>query len=217
MSVLKENARLDKYLAQSLIKENEYTETYRVIDDNDNIYFLKLYILKKTPERLMDTATHEVYTIERCKKLVNENIVSFIDSGKVHLDCGECHYFVTNYFTGDVLMDKLAREGRMDADTALNIYRGILNGLGYLHRQGLCHNDITPRNIMLSKVAGGIPEIIDMGHTAPRCNGKTPFEVADLEVEYCANETFMGLYDEQSDIFSATAVLYTMLFGAAPW
>ena len=41
MSVLKENARLDKYLAQSLIKENEYTETYRVIDDNDNIYFLK--------------------------------------------------------------------------------------------------------------------------------------------------------------------------------
>ncbi|MEE0619867.1 MAG: hypothetical protein UC300_02710 [Prevotella sp.] len=121
MSVLKENARLDKYLAQSLIKENEYTETYRVIDDNDNIYFLKLYILKKTPERLMDTATHEVYTIERCKKLVNENIVSFIDSGKVHLDCGECHYFVTNYFTGDVLMDKLAREGRMDADTALNI------------------------------------------------------------------------------------------------
>lgn len=144
MSVLKENARLDKYLAQSLIKENEYTETYRVIDDNDNIYFLKLYILKKTPERLMDTATHEVYTIERCKKLVNENIVSFIDSGKVHLDCGECHYFVTNYFTGDVLMDKLAREGRMDADTALNIYRGILNGLGYLHRQGLCHNDITP-------------------------------------------------------------------------
>ena len=52
MSVLKENARLDKYLAQSLIKENEYTETYRVIDDNDNIYFLKLYILKKTPERL---------------------------------------------------------------------------------------------------------------------------------------------------------------------
>ena len=51
MSVLKENARLDKYLAQSLIKENEYTETYRVIDDNDNIYFLKLYILKKTPER----------------------------------------------------------------------------------------------------------------------------------------------------------------------
>ena len=39
MSVLKENARLGKYLAQSLIKENEYTETYRVIDDNDNIYF----------------------------------------------------------------------------------------------------------------------------------------------------------------------------------
>ena len=49
MSVLKENTRLDKYLVQSLIKENEYTETYRVIDDNDNIYFLKLYILAGVP------------------------------------------------------------------------------------------------------------------------------------------------------------------------
>lgn len=76
MSVLKENARLGKYLAQSLIKENEYTETYRVIDDNDNIYFLKLYILKKTPERLMDTATHEVYTIERCR--YNDNTTSVL-------------------------------------------------------------------------------------------------------------------------------------------
>ena len=34
---------------------------------------------------------------------------------------------------------------------------------------------------------------------------------------YCANETFGGLYDEQSDIFAITAVLFTMLTGQAPW
>ena len=217
MSVLKENTKIDKYIVQNVIKENEYTETYRVVDENENIYFLKLYILKKTPERLIDTDNQEVFAIERCKKLVHENIVSFIDSGKIHLDCGECHYFTTNYFTGDVLADKILREKKIEVDDAISIYKGILNGLRYLHEHGLCHNDITPRNIMLSKVAGGIPEIIDMGHTAPRCNGKTPFEVSDLEVLYCANETFMGMYDEQSDIFSATAVLYAMLFGVAPW
>lgn len=217
MSMLNNNMTIGKYLIQNAIKVNEYTETYRVVDENDNVYFLKIYALKRTPERLVNTETSEVYAIERCKKLVHENIVSFIDSGKVSLDCGECQYFVTNYFTGDVLFDKIQREGKFDSKLAIGIFRGVLNGLKYLHEHQLCHNDITPRNIMLSNVAGGIPEIIDMGHTAARCNGKVPFEVSDLEVLYCANETFMGLYDEQSDIFSATAVLYTMLTGYAPW
>lgn len=217
MSVLQENATVGKYRIQSLIKENEYTETYRVVGSDDTPYFLKLYVLKRTPERLVNIETCEVYTIERCKSLSHNNIVSFIDFGKIQPECGECHYFVTDYFTGDVLFDKIQREGKLQPDKAVEIYRGILQGLKYLHEKGLCHNDITPRNIMLSKVAGGIPEIIDMGHTSPRCNGKVPFEVSDLEVLYCANETFMGLYDEQSDIFSATAVLYAMLTGKAPW
>ena len=217
MSVIKENTIIEGYRIQNLIKENGYTETYRVIDDNDNVYFLKLYVLKRTPERLVNTETNEVYAIERCMKLSHTNIVSFITSGKIELECGECHYFVTNYFTGDVLMDKISREGKFSVEQAVEVYKGILNGLKYLHENGLCHNDITPRNIMLSNVAGKTPEIIDMGHTAPRCNGKVPFDVADLELLYCANETFMGMYDEQSDIFSATAVLYTMLTGKAPW
>lgn len=217
MGTLKIDSLIENYRIQHLIKENEYTETYRVVDENENIYFLKLYILKRTPEKLVNAETNEVYAIERCMELTHTNIVSFIKSGKIELECGECHYFITNYFTGDVLIDLIIREGKLNAELAVDIFKGILHGLKYLHDHGLCHNDITPRNIMLSKVAGGIPEIIDMGHTAPRCNGRVPFEVADLEILYCANETFMGLYDEQSDIFSATAVLYTMLTGKAPW
>lgn len=149
MSMLNNNMTIGKYLIQNAIKVNEYTETYRVVDENDNVYFLKIYALKRTPERLVNTETSEVYAIERCKKLVHENIVSFIDSGKVSLDCGECQYFVTNYFTGDVLFDKIQREGKFDSKLAIGIFRGVLNGLKYLHEHQLCHNDITPRNIML--------------------------------------------------------------------
>lgn len=217
MSALKEKTSIGKYRVLSLIKENEYTETYKVMDEKENVYFLKLYILKKTPEKLVNTDTCEVYDIEHCRQLSHTNIVSFVESGMIQLDCGECQYLVTCYFTGDLLQDLVQREGRMEPKRALEIYRGILTGLKYLHEQGLYHNDITPRNIMLSKVAGGIPEIIDMGHTSPRCNGKVPFEVTDLEMLYCANETFMGMYDEQTDIFAATGVLYFLLSGKAPW
>ena len=217
MSALQENSSVGKYLIQNIIKESDYTETYRVKDENDTPFFLKLYILKKTPEKLMNPETMEVYAIERCKDFDNPNIISPIESGKLELDCGVCHYIVTTYFTGDVLLDKIQREGPLSPEMSLSIYRGILNGLKYLHDKGLCHNDITPMNIMLSNTTGGEPEIIDLGHLAPPCRGIVPFEVSDLEVHYCANETFIGLYDEQSDIFSATAVLYAMLTGKTPW
>ena len=86
-----------------------------------------------------------------------------------------------------------------------------------MHQQRLYHNDITPRNIMLPITTGGTPQIIDLGHVSGTCMGKMPFDTSDLDVLYGANETFVGACDEQSDLFSATAVLYTMLTGQAPW
>lgn len=217
MSILTINQSVDKYKVQSVLKVNEYTETYRVVNEEGDPYFLKLYILKRTPQRLINPSTQEVYTIERCKRIQHENIASYITSGKIDLECGECHYLVTSYFTGDLLMDLVQQNGPLDVETALKIYKGILTGLKFLHELNLCHNDITPRNIMLNNAAGHTPEIIDMGHTSPPSNGKVPFDVADLEIFYCANETLAGMYDEQSDIFSATGVLYFMLTGKAPW
>jgi len=217
MSVFNIGQTIDGYTIQSVIKINEYTETYRAADAREEAYFLKVYVLKRTPERLVNPETHEVYTIERCRNLQHANVISYIASGKIQAQSGECHYLITSYFTGDILTDLVQRKGALPTDQAIAIYKGILEGLQYLHDQQLCHNDITPSNIMLNNAAGGIPEIIDMGHTAPRCQGKVPFEIADLELFYCANETLAGLYDEQSDVFSASAVFYYMLAGKAPW
>jgi transitional endoplasmic reticulum ATPase len=86
-----------------------------------------------------------------------------------------------------------------------------------MHNLNLYHNDITTRNVMLSASTNGIPELIDLGHISQKCNGKVPFDTSDLEIQFCANETFAGMYDEQSDIFAATAVFYTMLTGKCPW
>ena len=64
MSALQENSSVGKYLIQNIIKESDYTETYRVKDENDTPFFLKLYILKKTPEKLINPETMEGYAIE---------------------------------------------------------------------------------------------------------------------------------------------------------
>ena len=218
MATFNNGSHIGNYTIQSLIKANLYTETYRVEDLSLQPFFMKVYVMKRVPEKLVNADSGVVLEIEYCQKLQHRNLASFITSGKMESEIeGECQYYVTNYFSGELLAEKVAREGKMTSEQALKIFRGILEGLQYMHQHGLYHNDITPRNIMLPNTTNGIPEIIDLGHVSTKCSGKVQFDTSDLEVRYAANETFAGLYDEQSDIFSATAVLYFMLTGEAPW
>ena len=217
MSALNTGSAIGEYTIQSLIKLNEYTETYKAVNKNGNPYFLKLYILKKTPAKLLDETTHEVTEIVLLRKMKHPNLVSYIEDGRINTSWGECPYVVTTYFTGEVLADKMTREGAFSPSKALDIFKGILAGLQCLHQADIVHNDLTPANIMLSQSMGGVPELIDMGHASKACKGSIPFDTIDLDPRCCANATSAGIFDERTDLFSATAVLYAMLTGQAPW
>ena len=217
MAVLESGQRVDGYLVQSLIKANVYTETYRVEDEAHQPFFMKVYIMKLVPQMLINPQSGVILEIEYSQRIKSRNVVSFISSGNISTPQSDCQYYTTNYFTGELLAEKLYREHKLSEAEAVRIFAGMLDGLKYMHSQGLYHNDITPRNVMLSATNGGTPEIIDLGHAAPSCSGNVPFDTSDLEVCYSANETFAGIYDERSDIFAATAVLYSMLTGRVPW
>lgn len=216
MSILHNGQIIEKYHVVYLIKANTYCETYRIEDEDGNPYFLKLYIIKNTPERLLDEHG-DVREIVQCRKITHQNIISYLSHGTLALDEGTCQYMVTVYFSGELLSDKIKQAGELQPDEAVEIFKGILNGLNYLHRQGLLHNDITPQNIMLSQKTGGIPELIDMGHVSQEAHGSPSFDSSDLDLRYCAASTFAGIYNERSDIFAAFAVFYAMLTGKAPW
>ena len=79
-----------------------------------------------------------VKEIEFCSKLNHKNIVSFIDSGQVSNSQGECQYYVTNYFHGPLLVDYIKEKGRIEEQEALRIFRGILEGVKFLHGQAPC-------------------------------------------------------------------------------
>ena len=166
MSIFNTGDYVGGYKVQSLIKQNEYTETYKTVNANEQPYFLKVYIMKRTPAKLVNNDSHEVLEIALLQKIQHVNVVSHIAHGSFNTIVGECQYLVTNYFTGEVLADKIAREGRIEPEKAVSIFMGILEGLKSLHDAGICHNDITPSNIMLSDTMDGAPEIIDLGHAS---------------------------------------------------
>lgn len=76
MATLTREIVIDRFTVQSLIKENMYTETYRVENENGNPFFMKVFVTKQMPEKLMSTETGTVLEIANSKKLKHQNIVS---------------------------------------------------------------------------------------------------------------------------------------------
>lgn len=219
MAVLSQSDKIGGYTVQSLIKANHYTETYRVVDSDSRPFFLKLFILNNLPAKLMNPDTKCVREIEYCRQLKHRNIVSYVNDGALDKESGSYQYYLTNYFAGAVLADRLHTQGTMSEEEALRTFRAILAGLQYMHAQAtpICHNDITPANIVLNDAMDGEAVIIDLGHTSTPCAGIVEFDTNDLDVLYHAKETMVGIFDQQTDIFSACAVLYAMMTGVAPW
>ncbi len=219
MAVLTRSDIVDGYIIQSLIKSNLYTETYRVVDNDGNPFFLKLFLPLKMPSKLINNNTGIVREIEYSQRLNHRNVISHIVHGKIERKEGSFQYYITNYFNGVVLADVLAQHGAFDETRALCIFRKLLNALAYLHSQvpTLCHNDLDTSNIILLDSSNEEPVIIDLGHLSERCGGAIAFDTSDLDPRFHAHETIANIFDEQGDVFSICAVLYTMLTGKVPW
>ncbi len=216
--ILKEGQFIDnKWHVVYLIKNNPYAESYRVEDESGNPYFMKIYRLKNTPEKLIENGS--VKEIAWSLVIKHKNIISLVDNGSYSDEEGDCCYLVANYFSGELLSEMIQRKGKLSVKTATRIFLEMLQGLQYMHNlgSGCLHNDITPTNVMLSSKTGGTAELIDLGHVSAFFMGTPPFDTADLDPRYASGQSFIGKYDEHNDIFAATGVFYTMLTGRVPW
>ncbi|MBO6082854.1 MAG: AAA family ATPase [Bacteroidales bacterium] len=217
MIKLAENTQLGDFVVQRLIKEGLYNDCYSVRDAGNELRFMKFYDVEAMPEKMLEDDT--VQEIIESRQISHPNIVSYFADGETVIDGRKYQYLVTQYLNGDLLSTPI-RSGKTFTETeALAIIIPVLEGLGYLRDKRRAHNDITPRNILLSPDESGkiVPKIIDLGHILKPKLGAPPFPVEDLNVLYLAPEALKGFFTPDSDAFSAMAVLHAMLFGKAPW
>jgi eukaryotic-like serine/threonine-protein kinase len=152
--------------------------------------------------------------IQVTAQLQHPNILPIFDSGYA----GALHFYVTPYVEGESLDGRIAREGQLQIDNALDIACEVADALSHAHAHGLVHRDIKPANILL---AHGHAMIADFGiaHMAgPGMEKLTDSGMALGTVTYMSPEQAAGgNVDGRSDVYSLGCVLYEMLAGHPPF
>ena len=128
---------------------------------------------------------------------------------------------VMEFIDGVSLKEILATLGPPDLALTLEVARQALRALGFLHRKGYIHRDISPDNVMLAEDVDGRPEakLIDLG-IAKKLGGADGLTTTGHflgKLRYSSPEHFgtkgAAGADERSDVYSFGLVLYEILTG----
>ena len=147
-------------------------------------------------------------------ELDHPNLVRVYD-----LDVHEGHPFVAMEFVRGRNLHQVAEQLPPSPYQAAAWVAEIARALDYVHRRGVVHQDIKPRNIMLDE--SGRPRLIDFGMArwrhvwTGRRSGPSGGTLAFMAPEQARGET--KRVGEASDIFGLGGVLYFLLTGKSPF
>jgi serine/threonine-protein kinase len=147
-------------------------------------------------------------------RLHHPNIVTVHDVGTD----GEQAFIVMELVGGGSLMDRVQRDGPLDAMAAIDVARKILAALGHAHRDGVVHRDVKPHNVLLA--ANGIPKVTDFGiaRVQQREQALTMTGARMGTIEYMAPEIMADATSAspQSDLYAVAGTILACLTGRNP-
>ncbi len=128
----------------------------------------------------------------------------------------DCFAAVYDYVPGETLEDVMARSDALDVGSAVQLATDVCEALAALHRRGVMHLDIAPRNII---VAADGAHVIDFG------NARLIADSGDVHGGtvrpkgtwgFAAPEQFFSRASVRSDVFAVGRLLGYMLTGIQP-
>ncbi|MFV1992283.1 MAG: protein kinase [Acidiferrobacterales bacterium] len=128
-------------------------------------------------------------------------------------------YSVLEYRRGENLGKRIDRKGFLEIGESLYLIKQLLEGLVYLHKQGVMHRDIKPGNMLVDKKKqqlsligfglSSIEQLQDRGADTKAYSGTKSYMAPELLVGHES--------DQRADIYSAGVTLYRMITGHLPY
>lgn len=159
---------------------------------------------------------------QAASSLQHPNVITVYDFGLIN---GNQAFLVMDCLEGTNLADILEKEGRLQPERAVKIFRQVCEGLDEAHRKGIIHRDLKPSNLCIIKTETGkeLVKIVDFGiaKLLPQ-EGKQRQQLTQTG-EIFGSPLFMSpeqctgrILDPRSDIYSLGCVMYEALCGSPP-
>lgn len=177
--------------------------------------------LKIMRKKDMSKTSEEMFKneVSIMKELDHQNLIKILDfseEAEYTIPDGrsmEVCYIALELAKGGEIFDFIAETGRFSESTARFYFRRIIDGIEYMHKNGIFHRDVKPENILLD--ANFELKITDFGFSSKE-------EVCTVRkgtTSYMGPEMFLKDEFESAplDIFAAGIVLFIMLKAAPPF
>jgi serine/threonine protein kinase len=94
----------------------------------------------------------------------------------------------------------------------VQVFKCVADGLVHMHRRKVCHGDLKPNNILLSRI--GEVKVIDFG--LARVRGESTGRVQGTPEYMAPEQTKHSLINERTDIFNFGATMYRLVTWRLP-
>lgn len=208
-----------RYLIGDLIGEGSYSKVKEVIDsetlERRAVKIMKKQRLKKIPNG-EENVKRETKLM---RKLDHKNVIKLVDI--LYNEEKQKLYIVMEYCV-TVLQELFDRApgNRLPISQAHNYFVQLIEGLEYLHSQGIIHKDIKPSNLLIDtsnviKITDlGVSEQLDLFEQSDWCStsqGSPAFQAPELAE---GSDRFSGY---KIDIWSSGVTLYSITTGKYPF
>jgi len=190
-----------------------YLAQHTLMDEPRALKFL-------SPELSSDQAftSRFLREVRTLRQIRNRNVV---DCGDLERAEDDSLFFSMEFVDGPDLRRFLHDAPQpFDVPLALEIARGIAEGLGAAHAKGMVHRDIKPENILMARDGDAwLPKIADFGIVATKESSSIYTRTGGtlLTMTYAAPEQWRGTaaaeLDGRTDLYALGGLLYEMLTG----
>ena len=224
MALFKVNDRIGEYTLICRYEEDSFHELYLADDERGHACcHVRLFCMDNLPSSMLDR-DGSVIEAEIASSLRHPNLCRLLSSGTVEKDGHRLFYIATETPGGDGLWHLVDEGERFTAEELMHLMGPLLRALDCLHRshRPVIHNAVTPHNIDNVCVSPGCSDFSGLkltGFENARYSdlGPDPLLWHGQDLHYVAPERMEGGGSVRSDIFSAGAVMYWLVFGIRPW
>jgi serine/threonine protein kinase len=177
-----------------------------------------LKVLRSTLRDDADAIERFLREAECAARVSHPNVVNVHDVG---VEDG-MPYLVMELLSGETLDERLAREGSLLIELAIDLMLPIFDAVDHVHRAGVIHRDVKPSNILLVRRDDGSlqPKLVDFGVATFNERRLITGNLGPIGTPtYMSPEQARGLdpVDPRSDQYALASVLFELLCGREPF